>query len=172
MIDLVVRQERSEDEGAIRDLVTAAFGPEDDTAAFVDAVRAKAKVCLAEVAVADGAIVGHAQWCAAPIVVDGRVVRGAYLSCLSAEPSLQRRGIGSRLVRNGLQRLSETRYEAATLLGDPAYYRRFGFTSELAQRIDAPHRSRGQGFQAIELVAGALDGAVVRSDFPLVITPS
>ncbi|MFI4936280.1 MAG: GNAT family N-acetyltransferase [Caulobacterales bacterium] len=172
MFAFEIRPESAQDAAAIGALVSAAFGPDDDTAEFVQAVRERAEVCLAEVAVAHGRVVGHAQWCAAPVVVDGRVVKGAYLTCLSAEPALQRRGIGRRLVRGGLGRLSERGYEVATLLGDPAYYAAFGFSSKLAERIEAPHRSRGPGFQAIELVAGALDGTVVRGDFPAVIAPT
>src|SRR5271167_857289 len=80
----------------------------------------------------------------------------------SAEPFVQRRGVGSRLVRGGLMRLPEIGFEAASLLGDPAYYERFGFSPELAARIEAPHHPRGRGFQAIERVAGALDGKTVR----------
>ena len=171
MIEVDIRLERTEDAAAVRALVTAAFGADDDTAEFVEAVRDEAEVCLAEVAVADGAIVGHAQWCDAPLSVDGRAVKGAYLTCLSADPALQTRGIGSRLVRSGLERLAAVGYEAASLLGDPAYYRRFGFSPDLAARIEAPHRSRGRGFQALELVSGALDGTVVRGDFPRVIWP-
>jgi len=172
MVDLEIRPERTQDAAAVRALVTAAFGADDDTAEFVEAVRAEAEVFLAEVAVAGGAIVGHAQWCAAPLIVDGRVVKGAYLACLSVEPSLQKHGVGSRLVRRGLGRLAEIGYEMASLLGDPAYYERFGFSPDLAMRIDAPHRARGRGFQAIELVVGALDGKTVRGDFPAVISPA
>lgn len=171
MLEIDIRPERTEDAAIVRALVTAAFGTDDDTADFVEAVRREAEVCLAEVALADGAIVGHAQWCAAPLTVDGRAVKGAYLTCLSAKPALQKRGIGSRLVRSGLGRLVEIGFKAASLLGDPAYYGRFGFSPELAARIEAPHRSRGRGFQAIELVAGALDGKTVRGDFPAVISP-
>ena len=94
------------------------------------------------------------------------------LACLSAEPALQRRGVGSELVRSGLARLALNGYVAATLLGDPAYYARFGFSPELAMRIDAPHRSRDRGFQAVELVAGALTGAAIVADFPAVIAPA
>jgi predicted N-acetyltransferase YhbS len=101
----------------------------------------------------------------------GRTVKGAHLTCLSAEPSLQRRGVGSRPVRNGLKRLVQIGFEAASLLGDPAYYGRFGFSPDLAARIEAPDRSRGRGFQAIELVAGALNGKTLRGDFPAVISP-
>jgi|SRR5579859_1652594 len=171
LLELDIRPERTEDAAAVRALVTAAFGADDDTADFVEAVRREAEVCLAEVALAGGVIVGHAQWCAAPLTVDGRAVKGAYLTCLSAEPSLQKRSVGSRLVPGGLKRLAEIGFEAASLLGDPAYYGRFGFSPELAARIEAPHRSRGRGFQAIELVAGALDGKTVRGDFPAVIAP-
>jgi putative acetyltransferase len=172
MIEVDIRFERPEDAFEVRALVTAAFGPDSDTADFVEAVRGQAEVCLAEVATRADAIVGHAQWCVAPLIVDRGTVKGAYLTCLSVEPSLHGRGIGSRLVQGGLARLSESGYEAATLLGDPAYYGRFGFSPEMAERIEAPHRSRGRGFQAIELVAGVLAGTVVRGAFPLVIAPT
>ena len=173
MLELTIRPEQTDDAVAVRALVTAAFGPDDDdTAEFVEAVRNEAEVCLAEVAEADGRVVGHAQWCVAPLTVDGRAVQGAYLTCLSADPALQRRGIGSRLVRSGLRRLGEIGYEVASLLGDPSYYGRFGFSPELASRIEAPLRSRGRGFQAIELVAGTLDGKLVRGVFPAVIWPA
>ncbi len=169
---LDIRSERPEDRPAIRALVAAAFGPDDDTEDFVEAVRAQADVCLAEVAIVAGRVVGHAQWCDAPLVIDGRRVSAAYLACLSAKPALQRRGVGSQLVRSGLARLALNGYVAATLLGDSAYYARFGFSPELAVRIDAPHRSRGRGFQAIELVAGALSGTKIVADFPAVIAPT
>ncbi|MHB8528787.1 MAG: hypothetical protein ACYC8V_04650 [Caulobacteraceae bacterium] len=77
MFELDIRPEEAGDAAAVRALVTAAFGTDDDTADFVQAVRDEAEVCLAEVAVAGGAIVGHAQWCAAPLIVDGRSVKGA-----------------------------------------------------------------------------------------------
>ena len=171
MIEFEIRDEQGSDLTAVDSLVTAAFGSDGDTARFVDEVRRKAKVCLAEVALADGMIVGQAQWCDAPVIVDGGRVKGAYLTELSARPELQRRGIGSRLVRNGLRRLKDNGYEVATLLGDPDYYARFGFSPVLAERIEARHRSRGRGFQAIELVAGALDGRIIRAEFPDVIAP-
>jgi predicted N-acetyltransferase YhbS len=75
-----------------------------------------------------------------------------------------------RVAHGGLKRLVEIGFEVASLSGDPAYYGRFGFSPELAARIEAPHRSRGRGFQAIELVAGARDGKTVRGDFPAVIS--
>lgn len=105
------------------------------------------------------------------LIIDDVTVRAAYLSCLSVEPEAQRRGIGSRPVRGGLSHLANEGFAAATLLGDPAYYRQFGFCSGLAQAIVAPHRSRGAGFQAVELVPDVLSGKTVRGAFPPVIAP-
>jgi predicted N-acetyltransferase YhbS len=68
-------------------------------------------------------------------------------------------------------RSSRRGYAAATLLGDPAYYGRFGFSPELAERIAAPHRVLSRGFQAVELAVGALSGGSVVSDFPAIISP-
>jgi predicted N-acetyltransferase YhbS len=65
LLELDIRPERTEDAATVCALVTAAFGTDDDTADFVEAVRREAEVCLAEVAVAGGVIVGHAQWCGA-----------------------------------------------------------------------------------------------------------
>jgi putative acetyltransferase len=171
-LDVDLRPERPEDAREIRTLVAAAFGPDSDTPDFVEAVRAQAEVCLAGVATHAGAIVGHAQWCVAPLVIDSHTVKGAYLTCLSVEPALQKGGIGSRLVREGLARLLESGFAVATLLGDPDYYGRFGFSPKLAERIEAPHRSRGRGFQAIELAPGVLAGTTVRGVFPAVIIPT
>lgn len=166
-----IRPEAPGDFSPIRALVAAAFGPDDDTEDFVEAVRAHAEVCLAEVAIADGVIVGHAQWCEAPLIAAGERIRAAYLTALSAAPALQRRGIGSRLVRSGLEQLAKRGYAAVTLLGDPAYYGRFGFSPALAARIQAPNRARGPGFQAVELITGALSSPAIVSAFPAIITP-
>jgi len=65
VIEIGIRPERPDDASAVRALVTAAFGGDADTADFLEAVRAQARVCLAEVAVAGDALIGHAQWCEA-----------------------------------------------------------------------------------------------------------
>ena len=172
MPDLEIRSERSEDAASIAALVAAAFAEQgENTARFVRAVRQKAEVCLAQVAVADGILVGHAQWCAAPVRVDGERVKAAYLCCLSVDPGRQGQGIGARLVESGLAALRAEGFHAASLLGDPGYYGRFGFSSGLGQRIRGLHRQKGPGFQAVELVKGALAGATVVSDFPDIIAP-
>jgi putative acetyltransferase len=172
MLDVQIRPEHPEDAEAVTSLVAAAFADEgENTARFVRAVRQHAQVLIAEVATAQGQVVGHAQWCDAPILVDGFPVRAAYLACLSVDPARQRQGLGSGLVERGLAHLRGQGFQAVTLLGDPTYYARFGFSSSLAHKIKGPHRLKGPGFQALQLEKRALDGMTLVSDYPPVITP-
>ncbi len=172
MLDVQIRPEDPQDAEAVAALVTAAFADEgENTARFVRAVRRNARIVLAEVAHAEGRILGHGQWCEAPILVDGFPIRAAYLACLSVDPTRQRQGIGSKLVERGLAHLRGEGFLAVTLLGDPTYYARFGFSSSLGHKIKGPHRLKGPGFQALQLEKRALDGMTLVSDYPPVITP-
>src|SRR5947207_12886726 len=71
-------------------------------------------------------------------------------------PAHQRLGVGSRLVRSGLEWL-RTRHERSVLvLGHPQYYSRFGFSTDRARLLTHPFPI--DAFMALELVSGALDG--------------
>jgi putative acetyltransferase len=65
-----------------------------------------------------------------PVTINGEAVRWFGLGPVSVEPAMQRRGIGRALIRDGLERLRSAGAEGCVLLGDPAYYRRFGFVSD------------------------------------------
>jgi putative acetyltransferase len=56
--------------------------------------------------------------------------RVALLGPLAVMPSLQRQGIGRALIRAGFDRLAQGRVRRVLVLGDPAYYGRFGFLPE------------------------------------------
>jgi putative acetyltransferase len=168
---LTIRPEHPSDSPAIAHLIQSAFADGNETSDFVRDVRAQTEICLAQVVVKDSAIVAHAQYVRVPVTMDGRALRAAYLSCLSVTPALKHQGIGSTLVRQGLADLRAARFETVLLLGDPKYYGRFGFSSELARKIRAPHNQRGDGFQAVELVAGALAGREGRMESPQVLVP-
>lgn len=61
--------------------------------------------------------------------IDGRVDLGWYGGGpLSVRPDLQRRGIGTALVRAAFERLRELGARGCVAVGDPGYYRRFGFS--------------------------------------------
>ncbi len=139
----VIRDERPGDAAAIHTLTAEAFAPmpySDGTEApIVDALRAEGDLTLSLVAVAgEDGIVGHVAF--SPVRIDGRHGGWYGLGPLSVRPGHQRRGIGSRLVRDGLTRLRGMGAKGCALIGDPAYYGRFGFEGDrgLAYRGIAP----------------------------------
>ena len=164
----MIRYAKAADHAAIEAVVAEAFGRPDE-ARLVARLRADGDAMFELVSVADeGALGGHIMF--TRLWADRDELYAA-LAPVSVTPSRQKAGVGAALVRAGLESARQFGACGVLVLGDPAYYGRFGFSSVLAARIEAPHRSRGDGFQAVELVAGALGGRHVRSDFPAVIWP-
>jgi len=153
-----VRAEEPGDARAIRRVVVAAFKGQLE-ADLVDTLRRHGKVSASLVATFGHAIVGHVLLSDVALHGPGLSPRGAGLAPLAVRPALQRRGIGTALMRAALAGAREAGYGFVVLLGDPAYYRRFGFrtatTLGLACEFDAPE----EAFMALELAPGALSGA-------------
>jgi putative acetyltransferase len=61
------------------------------------------------------------------------------LSPVAVSPSRQGGGIGSELIRYGLDHARRAGARAVTVLGDPVYYRRFGFTCKAAENLTSPY---------------------------------
>lgn len=126
---LLIRPETPSDIQAIHDLTAAAFASmeiSDHTEQFViDALREAGALSLSLVAELDGKVVGHIAF--SPITLsDGRSDwYGA--GPLSVLPMLQRQGIGSALMRAGLDQLKAAGAHGCCLVGHPGYYERFGF---------------------------------------------
>jgi len=129
MTAIRVRPERSSDTHAIGELIRSAFlgkpYAEGDEAELVEALRAQAALSVALVAERDGLVVGQVAFSPAR-ASDG--TPGWYaLGPLAVLPAHQRGGIGSALVRAGLDRIAELGAGGCILVGDPSYYARFGF---------------------------------------------
>jgi putative acetyltransferase len=119
---LRVRRETAADHDAVDDLVTAAFGGRAEADA-VAALRSSPDA-VSLVAVEQGEVIGHVL--VSPVIV-GASVPAPGLAPLSVRPDRQGRGVGTALVRAVIE-LCRTRRDAAVfVLGDPAYYGRFGF---------------------------------------------
>lgn len=136
-----IRAERPEDVEAIRSVTLQAFAeaPEGGhiEAAIIDALRAADGLALSLVAVEEGRLAGHIAFSA--VRIDGSTEGWYGLGPLSVTPDRQRRGIGQALVREGLRLLRQRHAQGCVLLGDPAYYRRFGFASDPVLRFgDVP----------------------------------
>jgi putative acetyltransferase len=79
------------------------------------------------------------------------------LAPLAVRPEWQRRGIGSQLVRAGLERGAALGHRAVILIGHPSYYPRFGFTPARAFGIEPPMPLPDEVFMALPLQPDNLD---------------
>lgn len=140
------------DHDAIATLVAAAFGRSDE-AELVRRLRADGDAILELVAISDG-LTGHALF--SVLAVKPATVRIAALAPVSVLPDRQNAGLGSMLIREGLERCKALGFDAAAVLGDPGYYRRFGFTRRAARSLHSIYS--GPAYQALELRDGALTG--------------
>ena len=124
-----LRRETGADSDAIRALTQRAFrdmpyasGNEHD---IVDRLRAANALSVSLVATVDDVIVGHIAF--SPATSSDGTRPWFALGPVSVDPDLQRQGIGSALVRRGLAAIETAGALGCVLVGDPQYYRRFGF---------------------------------------------
>lgn len=125
-----VRREAPGDEAAISALTTAAFHgaahSHGDEARIVERLRADGDLALSLVVKNDDwAIIGHVA--CSPVSISGGAERWYGLGPVSVIPLRQRAGIGTALIGGVLQWLEDTGAAGCVVLGDPAYYARFGF---------------------------------------------
>jgi putative acetyltransferase len=91
-------------------------------------------------------------------------VSAVALAPLAVSPEQQCRGVGGQLIRHGLDWLRERGEQVVIVLGHPAYYSRFGFSSDRARSLASPFPA--EAFMALELLPGALDGMRGRVRYP------
>jgi putative acetyltransferase len=148
----MIRYARESDRPAIAAVVEAAFGQPDE-ARLVERLRAEGDVLFELVAEADGEVAGHILF--SRLWAD-RLEMFAALAPLAVRPERQRTGLGSALVRAGLESAREFGAHGVLVLGHPAYYPRFGFSAEAAARVAAPYAGQPT-FMALALEDGAFD---------------
>ncbi|MET9907007.1 N-acetyltransferase [Streptomyces sp. NPDC006476] len=125
-----LRAELPTDRPAVRNVHLRAFGDHGLVVAdLVDTLRSTVtpEDGLSLVAVEGGQVVGHVMFTRSLLDAPRRLVDVHVLSPLAVTPEFQRRGIGSALVRHGLEVLAERAVPLVFLEGDPGYYSRFGF---------------------------------------------
>lgn len=146
-----IRPEQPADIPAIHAVHASSF-PTDAEARLVDTLRASNHLTVSLVAEVEGVVVGHIAFSPVSNAL-GQVGMG--LAPIAVLETHRRRGIAAELVRAGLETCRAAGVGWAVVLGEPAYYSRFGFcpASEFGL-ID--EYGGGAAFQAIELTAGGL----------------
>ena len=124
-----IRKERESDIDAISELTAAAFKDNphsQQTEVFIiRALRADNALAVSLVAEIDGRIAGHVAF--SPVTVSDGSDGWYGVGPLSVVPDLQRQGIGSALMNEGLALLKARGAKGCVLVGYPEYYKRFGF---------------------------------------------
>jgi putative acetyltransferase len=159
-----IRDEQPDDARAIFVVNQEAFGRPDE-AALVDALRQAGAAVVSLVAEDEaGEVVGHILFTEVTLEPPRPVADVIALAPVAVRPGLQRGGIGSALIEEGLRRCAKLGYGAAVLLGHPAYYARFGFLPAHRFGLRCEFPAPPEAFMALELAAGGLEGepALVR----------
>lgn len=122
---ITIRPETLEDASQVRQINELAFGQPTE-ADLIERLR-QARIHSVSLVAEDDGIVGHILF--TPVVVQsaGRRVVGMGLAPMAVRPDRQRQGIGSQLVRRGLELLRERGCTFVVVVGHPEYYSRFGF---------------------------------------------
>ncbi len=164
MSDPIIRLEAPADRAAIFEVNRMAFG-QDAEARLVDALREGGYVRASVVAEKDGQVVGHILFSELAIVTEKGTKPALALAPMAVLPELQRQGIGSALVRKGLEYCRDQGHRIVMVLGHPTFYPRFGFSAKLAESVSSPFGG-GEAWMALELAAGSLSGVVGRAEYP------
>ena len=155
---ITIRPERTEDYAAIHDVNLLAFGQEVEPR-LVENLRQSADFIpeLSLVAVEAGRVVGHILF--SPLVIETKdgAVPALALAVMAVRPEFQNQGIGSELVRDGLERCRSRGHRIVVVIGHPEYYPRFGFSPARAKGLEVPFPVPDEAFLVLELVRGALD---------------
>jgi putative acetyltransferase len=152
---VIIRPERREDQHLVRRVHQTAFGDHGPAVAdLVDDLRELITTSDGLSLVADeaGDVVGHVMFTGSWLDAPQRLVDVQVLSPLAVHPRQQGRGIGSALVRAGLQTMIDRAVPVVFLEGDPGYYRRLGFRPGAELGFRKPSlRIPDAAFQAITL---------------------
>ena len=164
--EISLRSSTTADQAGIESIYPLAFPGEDLVPVLRDLWQEPEKI-LSLVAVSDGVLVGHVMFTRGSLGSD--TIPMALLAPIAVHPDMQSKGLGSALIREGFRRLKEEGVVGVCVLGDPAYYSRFGFeaTADIAPPYspeDPPEQWLG-AWRAIAL-NGSLDGLEGRLCLP------
>lgn len=129
----------------------------DEEARIIAALTRDDLVVLSLVVTEGETVTGHILFSRLDVEVDGRMVKAVSLAPMAVLPDQQNKGIGSALVKRGVDLLAARGFEAVLVVGHTEFYPRFGFSAEAVRHIACPFQGL-DAFMGLELKPGALAG--------------
>ncbi len=156
-MNLIVKQESKKDYRGITHCNDFAFKQREE-GVLVESIRKNPKFIpeLSLIAEVDAEIIGHILFF--PIIIISKQTSFSSLSLapMSVVPEYQNKGIGTELVKSGMEKARELGFESVIVLGHEKYYPRFGFKPASNWNIKSPFPVPDGAFMAIELIPNAL----------------
>lgn len=133
---MIIRCARETDLNVIREVIETAFSDEENKVIMKLVADLSGETThppiTSLVAEAENQIVGYVSYSPIFLRTDPSMV-GYILAPLAVAPKHQKKGVGAKLIKNGIDRLTRDGADFLLVYGDPAYYSRFGFREEIGQ---------------------------------------
>lgn len=152
-----VREEELVDTEAIWNINTDVFETEAE-AKLVNVLRDSGCTFISLVAETDNKAVGHILFTPVELSGNKNKLKLIGLAPMAVLQQYQNKGIGSKLVKAGIEICQSKGYDAVVVLGHPDYYPKFGFVPSNTYGIKSEYEVPDEAFMILELVSGSLKG--------------
>lgn len=154
---MLIRPERDDDYAAVHALNVSAFESPAE-ARLVARLRRESDSVVSLVAEVEGTVAGHIMF--TPVTLSRHPsLRMMGLGPMAVTPTHRRQGIGSALVRGGLERCTQKGFGAVVVIGHPDYYPRFGFRPGVSRGLTCEYDVPPEVFMVMELQLNYLTGS-------------
>ena len=163
----MIRSETKDDFNIITEINDLAFSGNSESKLIINLRKNSDFITdLSLVALADDRILGHILFYPITIKSENDDYPTIALAPMAVHPDYQKKGIGTKLAFDGIQRCKDMGFDSVIVLGHPGYYPRFGFKPasnwEIYTDFDAPD----EAFMVLELVINSLAGKSGKVVYP------
>jgi putative acetyltransferase len=156
-----MRLEEPRDASQIRDLLETSF-PGYGEAVLVDRLRSDNDIDLSLVAEDQGVVIGYIAFSRLMVMGGEKPFHAHALAPLAVYPEYQQQGVATRLIREGHACLAAMGATLSVVLGEPAYYGRFGYSHKRAAHFNSDYQS--PYLMALSFGAAPWEGQLVYPD--------
>ena len=152
-----IRAEKSADLDGISKINIEAFDTKEEVT-IVNALRSSGVTNISLVYEKNNELVGHILFTPVELIGDKSSLKLMGLAPMAVIPKFQNKGVGSSLIKEGIQQCIDNGYDAIIVLGHPDYYPKFGFVPSIKYGIKSEYDVPDEVFMALELKENILKG--------------